>query len=85
MKRILLFAFSLALPTLLVYAQNADVTIIKKLNRQWLDAIVQEDSAALGRILADDFFLINPGGIRRTKADNISYSYQRSAGNPCRY
>jgi len=72
LKRILLFAFSLALPTLLVYAQNADVTIIKKLNRQWLDAIVQEDSAALGRILADDFVLINPGGIRRTKADNIS-------------
>lgn len=62
----------LAGPSLLVYAQNADVTKIKQLNRQWLDAIVQEDSAALGRILADDFVLINPGGMRRTKADNIS-------------
>jgi len=62
----------LAGSSLLVYAQNADVTKIKQLNRQWLDAIVQEDSAALGRILADDFVLINPGGMRRTKADNIS-------------
>lgn len=72
MKRILLFAFILAGPALLAYAQNSDITMIKKLNRQWLDAIVQEDSSALGRILADDFVLINPGGTRRTKADNIS-------------
>ena len=45
--------------------------MIKQLNRQWLDAIVQEDSASLARILADDFVLINPAGMRRTKADNI--------------
>jgi uncharacterized protein (TIGR02246 family) len=72
LKHILLFAFILAGPSQLVYAQNADVTMIKQLNRQWLDAIVQEDSAALGRILADNFVLINPGGMRRTKTDNIS-------------
>jgi uncharacterized protein (TIGR02246 family) len=72
MKRILLFAFILACSSLLSYAQTADANIIKQLNRQWLDAIVQEDSAALSRILADDFVLINPGGMRRTKADNIS-------------
>jgi uncharacterized protein (TIGR02246 family) len=46
--------------------------MIKQLNRQWLDAIVQEDSAALARILADDFVLINPVGMRRTKANNVS-------------
>jgi len=54
------------------HAQNADAAAIKQLNRQWLDAIVQEDSAALARVLADDFVLINPAGMRRTKADNIS-------------
>jgi uncharacterized protein (TIGR02246 family) len=72
LKRILLFALILARPSQLVYAQNADAIIIKQLNRQWLDAIVQEDSAALARILADDFVLINPGGVRRTKANNVS-------------
>jgi uncharacterized protein (TIGR02246 family) len=72
LKRILLFAFVLAGPSLLAYAQTADMAMIKQLNRQWLDAIVQEDSAALGRILADDFVLINPGGMHRTKTDNIS-------------
>jgi len=72
LKRILFFAFALAGPSLLVYAQNPDLSIIRQLNQQWLDAIVKEDSAALGRILADDFVLINPGGMRRTKADNTS-------------
>lgn len=52
-------------------AQSADAITIKNLNRQWLDAIVREDSASLARILADDFVLINPSGMRRTKADNI--------------
>ena len=71
LKRILLFAFIFAglLPS--AHAQSADATMIKQLNRQWLDAIVQEDSASLARILADDFVLINPGGMRRTKTDNI--------------
>jgi uncharacterized protein (TIGR02246 family) len=72
LKRLLFFAFALAGPSLLACAQNPDLSIIKQLNRQWLDAIVQEDSAALRHILADDFVLINPGGMRRTKADNTS-------------
>lgn len=72
MKWILLVAFILPGLSLSSKAQNADATTIKQLNRQWLDAIVREDSAALGRILAEDFVLINPGGKRRTKADNIS-------------
>ena len=73
MKSLLLFAFIIACPSLLLYAQNEDVTTITQLNRLWLDAIVQTDSATLDRILADDFVLINPGGIRRTKADNTSF------------
>jgi uncharacterized protein (TIGR02246 family) len=72
LKRILIFAFILTGLILLTHAQTEDVTMIKQLNRQWLDAIVREDSAALARILADDFVLINPGGTRRTKENNIS-------------
>ena len=72
MKRILLFVFLIADLSLSSNAQNADATTIQKLNRQWLDAIIQEDSSSLAHVLADDFVLINPGGIRRTKADNIS-------------
>jgi hypothetical protein len=45
---------------------------IKKINGQWLDAVVKEDSLSLANILADDFILINPGSQRRTKTNNIS-------------
>jgi uncharacterized protein (TIGR02246 family) len=71
LKRVLFFVFILSCLSPSSYAQNADAATIKQLNRQWLDAIVQEDSASLAGILADDFVLINPGGMRRTKADNI--------------
>ena len=71
MKRVLLFIIILAGFFLSSNAQSADAITIKKLNRQWLDAIVREDSVSLARILADDFLLINPSGMRRTKADNI--------------
>ena len=53
-------------------AQNSDTAIIRKLNGEWLNAIVHHDSASLANILADDFILINPSGQRRTKADNLS-------------
>jgi Domain of unknown function (DUF4440) len=71
MKRVLLVPV-LMFSLFIAHAQNRDAEIIKKLNRQWLDAIVQEDSVSLSRVLADDFILFNPGGKRRTKADNIS-------------
>jgi ketosteroid isomerase-like protein len=71
LKRVLLFIIILAGFSLSSNAQSADAITVKKLNRKWLDAIVQEDSASLSRILADDFVLINPGGMRRSKADNI--------------
>lgn len=53
-------------------AQNSDTAIIRKLNSEWLNAIIHRDSASLANILADDFILINPSGQRRTKADNLS-------------
>jgi uncharacterized protein (TIGR02246 family) len=72
LERILLLVFLLTGLAMSSHAQGADATVIKQLNRQWLDAIVQEDSSSLAHVLADDFVLINPGGMRRTKADNIS-------------
>ena len=72
MKRILLVVFTFAGISLSSHAQSDDAMAIKQLNRQWLDAIVHEDPASLARILSDDFILINSGGMRRTKADNIS-------------
>ena len=46
--------------------------MLKKLNRDWLNAIVHRDTLSLSHILADDFILINPGGAKRSKADNLA-------------
>jgi uncharacterized protein (TIGR02246 family) len=53
-------------------AQNGETAIIKKLNQEFLNAIIRKDSASLAEILADDFVLINSSGNRRTKADNLA-------------
>jgi ketosteroid isomerase-like protein len=52
--------------------QNNDIEALKKLNRNFLNSIVNRDTGTLSKILADDFILINPGGIKRNKADNLS-------------
>ncbi len=52
--------------------QNNDIETLKKLNRDFLNSIVNRDTATLSNILADDFLLINPGGAKRDKADNLS-------------
>jgi ketosteroid isomerase-like protein len=52
--------------------QNSDIETLKKLNRDFLNSIVNRDTATLSKILADDFLLINPGGVKRNKADNLS-------------
>jgi ketosteroid isomerase-like protein len=54
------------------FGQNADVETIKKLNRSFLNALINKDSTALSNILADDFLLINPSGIKRNKTDNLA-------------
>ena len=69
MKSFFLFFLFILGKTITGYSQNPDETAISNLNRAWLDALVREDSMALSNILADDFVLINPGGIRRTKRD----------------
>jgi ketosteroid isomerase-like protein len=74
MRRImaLLPVIALLLCSLNSFSQSSDEETIKKLNRGFLDAIVNRDTAALSKILADDFMLINPGGIKRNKADNLA-------------
>ena len=52
--------------------QIQDKEMLKKLNRDWLNAIVHRDTLSLSHILADDFILINPGGAKRSKADNLA-------------
>ena len=43
--------------------QNNDIETLKKLNRDFLNSIVNRDTSTLSKILADDFLLINPGGM----------------------
>ena len=71
MKKASLITLLSACLSLSSFSQDTDAATIKHLNRQWLDAVVREDSASLSNILSDDFVLINPGGKRRTKADNL--------------
>jgi uncharacterized protein (TIGR02246 family) len=51
--------------------QNSDEDTIKSLNQQWLQAIAKKDSAALGKILAPDFIMVNPAGMTMTRQDNL--------------
>ncbi|HEY4965681.1 MAG TPA: hypothetical protein VII28_04745 [Puia sp.] len=60
MKQISFLSLLLSLFSLVAPAQNGDAPTIKQLNQQWLNAIMQEDSVSLAKILADDFILINP-------------------------
>ncbi len=53
-------------------AQTHDIDILKKQNREFLNSLMNRDTAALSGILANDFILINPSGMRRTKADNLA-------------
>jgi ketosteroid isomerase-like protein len=54
------------------YAQSKDAETIKKLNRDWLNSIIKRDTASLSKILAEDFLLINPGGMKQNKAENLA-------------
>lgn len=46
-------------------------TQLKKLEREWFDAIVKNDDVALNRIFADDFMATNSDGSIVTKAEMI--------------
>lgn len=66
------FTIILCIVCIACCAQDRDADIIRQLNQQFLNALVQKDSSALANILAEDFILINPDGKRRTKTDNLA-------------
>ena len=52
--------------------QTVDVEAeLKKLEREWFDALAKKDAATLDRIFADDFIALGPGGKFITKAEMI--------------
>lgn len=69
-------SLSILLLTLLLsancFAQSNNEAILKRLNEKFLNALVNSDTAALSSVLASDFMLVNPGGIKRNKADNLA-------------
>ena len=59
---------TLIVPT--VFAEKTDsVQQVRQLEREWLDAYEKHDSAAMQRIVADDFSIVFPDGSGQTKAD----------------
>jgi ketosteroid isomerase-like protein len=44
---------------------------VKKLEEEWATAFIKRDAAALGRILADDYYIIDPNGSVGNKAQTI--------------
>jgi uncharacterized protein (TIGR02246 family) len=56
---------------------------VRRLERQWLDAYEQNDPAAMGRIVADDFTITFPNGAMQTKPQLMAMvKSPRRAGQP---
>jgi len=72
MKKLLLLTTIFLVVSRNICGQNTETEALIKLNRDFLNAVVHRDTAALSNILADDFMLINPGGLKRNKQDNLS-------------
>ncbi|HYO84225.1 MAG TPA: nuclear transport factor 2 family protein [Bryobacteraceae bacterium] len=66
MKRL---AFVLSLPFLVLAASPEDE--VKSAEREWASAVVKKDTAALGRVLADDLAYTHSDGRLDTKAAYI--------------
>lgn len=49
----------------------ATASALKKLERDWFDAIARQDTLALGRLMADDYLATNHEGLTSVKADLI--------------
>lgn len=54
-----------------LFAQSDDSALIKQLNTQWLQSYPKRDTAAVSRILADDFIMISQTGKKLSKNDVI--------------
>lgn len=72
--------FALLVPP--AFAQTADpVQQVRQLEREWLDAYEKRDSAAIQRIVADDFTIVFPDGASQTKADIMVMLERGRAGS----
>jgi uncharacterized protein (TIGR02246 family) len=68
----LIFSFLLLSVLQNAFSQNKDVEEIKKLNYDWINSYVTQDSVTFSKIFADDFILISPGGKKFTKKDVLA-------------
>ena len=67
------------------HAGNAEQEV-RRLERAWLDAYEQYDTAAMNAIVADDFLITFPGGSTQTKAQVVeSIRTPPAAGNSTRF
>jgi uncharacterized protein (TIGR02246 family) len=56
---------------------------VRRLEREWLDAYEQRDSAAMQRIVAGDFTIVYPDGTRQTRAEILAALERgRASGRP---
>lgn len=61
-----------AIISLTVSGQNKDVDELKKLNEAWIGSYPKKDTITLSKILAGDFFLINPSGAKISKSQLLN-------------
>jgi len=54
------------------FSQGNDIETLKRLNRAFLDALVNKDTTELGKVLANDFLLVNPGGLKMNRGNNLA-------------
>lgn len=57
-------------------AANPAAAQVQKLEREWLDAYEKRDTAAMQRIVADDFLITFPDGSTQVKSDLIAMTKQ---------
>ena len=70
---LLLYAFPARAVTVpLLHKEDRLHREIENLEAQWRTAMVQNDVAAIDRLLADDYLGINPNGTLETKADALA-------------
>jgi hypothetical protein len=54
------------------FSQNKAIEELTKLNQDWLNSYPKKDTAALNKILSEDFILISPKETKMTRSDVIN-------------
>ena len=78
MKRLMLTGLVLTAAALAVAQYKADTNVyardeqeLRKVDRQWTEALEKEDAAALEKILADDYTMVDAVGISVSRQETI--------------